>query len=266
MLVDISERDFYVLDIFRIVDGTRHDKFMHSHLGMVRVSQTDSLRHEKQAGASYYEPNAQMKNFALLNWANDSLQVDWQIEDRYGYLPKGKQVRLRYIDLTTNAQAFLCEGWVSVGGFTGVEDAWIPRLMVRRQSEQSPLSSTFVAVLCPYEGETPPIPTVRRLPLDTTDGKPYSNAHVVIEITHADGTHDLLIAMDTENPLKQQPDWTQHKTVVQKEWQLQTDGELCFVRLNAKGQVERIALCNGQRLQVGEKVWQLPSPVAFVEM
>jgi hypothetical protein len=161
--------------------------------------------------------------------------VDWQIEDRYGYLPKGKTVRLRLFDLTENAEAFLCEGWIALGINT-TEEAWIPRLMVRRQGN-APLASTFVAVLVPYEGNEPPIVSVRRLPLQAPDGRLYGDAHVALEITHTDGTKDLLIAMDTENPLNLQPDFRKVRQVEQPDWKWRTKSELCLVRKDRTGKI-----------------------------
>jgi hypothetical protein len=161
--------------------------------------------------------------------------VDWQIEDRYGYLPKGKTVRLRLFDLTEKAEVFLCEGWIALGINT-TEEAWIPRLMVRRQGN-APLASTFVAVLVPYEGNEPPIVSVRRLLLQAPDGRLYGDAHVALEITHADGTKDLLVAMDTENPLKGRPDFNRESVAIQPDWGQRITEPFCVIRKDAKGRI-----------------------------
>lgn len=238
-LVDINERNFYVVDIFRVVGGTVHDKFTHSHFGTVTVNAptkpvptpteylgTQMCQFVQIAPSQLTRPSSSV----LL-----PLQVDWQIEDRYGYLPKGKVVRLRLFDLTENAKAFLCEGWIALGINT-TEEAWIQRLMVRRRGD-APLASTFVAVLVPYEGEQPPIVSVRRLPLRTPDKTLYGDAHVALEIAHADGTKDLLIAMDTENPLNLQPDFRKVRWVEQPEWKWRTKSELCLVRKDNSGKI-----------------------------
>jgi hypothetical protein len=238
-LVDINERNFYVADIFRVVGGTLHDKFTHSHFATVTVNAPTKpvLTPTKYADT----PMRQFAQIALSQLPRPSspvprpLQVDWQIEDRYGYLPKGKTVRLRLFDLTEKAEVFLCEGWVALGINT-TEEAWIPRLMVRRQGN-APLASTFVAVLVPYEGNEPPIVSVRRLPLQTPDGRLYSDAHVALEITHTDGTKDLLVAMDTENPLNLQPDFRKARQVEQPDWKWRTKSELCLVRKDRTGKI-----------------------------
>ncbi len=237
VLVDINERDFYVADIFRIVGGTHHDKFTHSHFGTMRVN---APTQPVPAPSEY--AGTQMRNFAQIVRTNPSapLQVDWQIEDRYGYLPRGKTVRLRLFDLTEGAQAFLCEGWVALGTNT-TEEAWIPRLIVRRKGK-APLASTFVAVLVPYEGDQPPIVSVRRQPLQIPDGTPYGDAHVALEIAHADGTKDLLVVMDTENPLKRQPDFNREQVAIQPDWQQHITEPLCVVRKDADGRIVKRAM------------------------
>ena len=239
VLVDINERNFYVADIFRIVGGTVHDKFTHSHFGTVTVNAPTQTVPTPTEYAS-----AQMRQFVQIAPSQLTrpsspvprpLQVDWQIQDRYGYLPKGKIVRLRLFDLTANSEAFLCEGWIALGINT-TEEAWVPRLMVRRRGNE-PLASTFVAVLVPYEGDKSPIVSVRRLPLQMPDGTLDGDAHVALEITHADGTKDLLIAMDTENPLNLQLDFRKAQQVEQPDWKWRTMSELCLVRKDRTGKI-----------------------------
>ena len=83
--------------------------------------------------------------------------MDWQIQDYHKVLPVGKQVRLRYTDLTEDVEAHLMEGWVAVRSYNSDEEAWIPVVMTRRQAEES----WFVAVIEPYEG-VPNITGIKR--------------------------------------------------------------------------------------------------------
>jgi hypothetical protein len=53
---------------------------------------------------------------------------------------------------------------------------------------------------------------------------------------------------------------------VQKEWAVQLDGEACFVRQDGAGQVQRLALCRGRRMSVGEVVLQLKGDTEFIEV
>ena len=87
--------------------------------------------------------------------------VDWAIDDRYQLAPSGSDIHLRYTDLTANAHAYTAEAWVSAVApthqFNAYEEVWIPCVMVRCQlgaNGRSPLQSTFVGVIEPYEGRS----------------------------------------------------------------------------------------------------------------
>jgi hypothetical protein len=163
--------------------------------------------------------------------------VDWQIEDRYSLLPPGADVHLAYTDLTTGAEGWTAEGWVSLGQGWTTTEAWIPRLIVRRQADEAPLASTFVAVIEPYAGSHK-IAGIRRLPLETPDGERVPDGNVALEICLADGRRDLLVALDIENPLALSPGWDEGRGVVQPEWGVRVEGELCWLRLNGDGSRE----------------------------
>jgi hypothetical protein len=235
-LVDLSDvdsyADSYVVDVFRVVGGTEHCKFFHSHFGAISVEGLDLVP------AEAYGRETQMRNFRGDPDPQPGWRVDWQIEDRYDLLPPGSDVHLAYTDLTTGAEAFVAEGWVSLGG-GGVEQAWIPRLMVRRRSRDAPLASTFVAVVEPYEG-TSKIAGIRRLPVETEDGELCSAANVAIEIQLVDGRRDLFVALDVENPLRLAPAAAEEGVVVREGWNVSVSGELLWMRRGLDGSPERV--------------------------
>lgn len=243
ILVDISPKDFYVLDIFRVAGGSVHDRFLHGYFGKAEANGAlSSVTTPPEHSATL------MRQFMRIvpSMTQAPLQVDWHVEDRFGYLPRGKQVTLRCIDLTPDAESFLCEGWVSVSGFSGTEEGWIPRLMVRRRGS-APLASTFVAVLVPFEGNTCPVAAVRRLPLQTPGGEPYSENHVAVEVTLANGTRDVIITMDVENPLKVSPSFHRRRRALQPETGLATDVDLLFCRKTGDGKKKEMRFCRGER-------------------
>lgn len=264
-MMDLSDRDFYVVDIFRVVGGKDHAKFMHSHFGQI-TTQGLSLH-----PADAYGQGTKMRSFYVDPTPQPGWSVDWKMEDRYRYLPPDSDVHLRYTDLTLHAQAFTCEGWVHLASAfkgcyeSGKEIWWIPRIMVRRQAKEGPLASTFVGVIEPYE-KTSNVKRISRLSLETVEGATYPEPNVAVEVQLGDGRSDLVIAADGENPLDLTPSREQHKALVQKEWGLRTDGELCIVRRSAVGKVERIALCRGTSVSVGEVVFTLKKQVEFVEV
>ncbi len=219
-LTDVSETDFYVLDIFRVVGGTDHAKFFHSHFGAVMAHGLNL------SPGQDYGHDTMMRNFRTDPNPQTPWSVDWTIEDRYHLLPPGTSVRLRYTDLTTAAQASLAEAWVTAGAYDSVDEVWIPRLMVRRQSTTPPLASTFVSIIEPYE-TNPLITNVRRLPLLAANGAACPDSNVALEIQLANGRRDILASIDSEGPFTQ-PDLN-----------LQFPKRLHCRRLSPDGKIER---------------------------
>ena len=250
VLVDTSPEDSYVLDVCRVVGGTDHAKFQHSHFGTI------TTRGLAPVAGPDYGHGAQMRNFRLDPAPAPGWSVDWRIEDRYGILDADAAVHLRYTDLTTDAQVATAEAWVVAGAnYSGGEEVWIPRIMVRRQAEKAPIRSNFVAIIEPYQRESN-IATIRRLPLTTPGAEPYPDANVAVEIALKDGRRDLLVAMDTEDPTALQPAFAEGRGVCQQNWKLQTDAELCLVRLGPDGRPQRVVVAQGSRLHL-DGTWEL---------
>ncbi|MCS7224126.1 MAG: heparinase II/III family protein [Armatimonadetes bacterium] len=250
-LIDLSEDDFYVVDIFRVVGGSVHDRFLHSYFGQL-IAPSDKVL-ERPNEIPYAERReVQMRNFQRWLFSPSSpgggaLQWTFVLEDRFGYRKGKKPVRLSCYDLTEEAEFWTAEGWVALGIDT-VEDDWIPRLMVRRKGT-APLSSTFIAVLCPYEGIQPPIISVRRLSLYTIQNERYADGNVALEVVRRDGGRDLIISMDVENPTGRVPDFRTEKVSVQKDWGVITDSSFCVVRADSKGTVIGHLMGDGSRLK-----------------
>ncbi len=171
---------------------------MQSHFGTV---QTEGLT---LVPGGEYGHNTQMRSFRWDLGPAAGWSAEWQIEDRYGLLPKGRQVRVRYTDLTDSVDVGLAEGWVVAGSFNGVNETWIPRLLVRRRKgdagEAQPFRSTFVAIIDPY-AEQPTVRAARRLPIKPAAGKGLAATHVALSITLADGTRDVVIFQDPDASL-----------------------------------------------------------------
>ena len=242
-LIDVSDRDFYVLDVFRVVGGTDHAKFVHSHFGTVT---TDGLTLKP---AAKYGHGTLMSNFKTDPAPKPGWSVDWKIDDHYGYLPKGAEVRLRYTDLTTGAAASVCQGWVIAGSYDSSEQKWIPRVMTRRRAAKAPLVSTFVAVIELY-GKKRTIASVRRLPLVNAKGQPFGDGSVAVEVVLTDGRRDLLVFADVKNPLDRMPSRAKGHVLCQKDWTLRFDGQACFLRADEKRVVRHVAMCKASRLTV----------------
>jgi len=241
-LVDVSDQDSYVIDVFRVVGGREHAKFVHSHFGQI-TPQGLTLQPTDEAG----------RGDQMRSWRKDAdppavWSVDWKIEDHLKYLPPGREVHLRHTDLTPGSEVLTAEGWVAVGLYGGTADAWIPRVLVRRRSDQAPLASTFVSVIETYE-KHPAITEFRRLELTTDVGARCPDSDVALQLRLADGGRDVFVAIDAENP--RGPARPADAAVVAKDAGLRLVGQLGFVRFDAAGKPRRAVLGQGTSLEAG---------------
>lgn len=232
MLVDVAEEEAYVVDLFRVVGGKDHARFLHSGFGEIVVEGVELEPAEE------YGYGTQMRNFRGEERVAPGWSADWRVEDRYG-VRSGGEVHLRYTDLTEGAGAFAAAAWVSLGYDEENAEAWVPRLIVRRRGEE-PLASTFVGVLEPYEGKSS-INSISRLSLETESGVVLGDEHVAVEVVLGDGRRDLIVALDVEHA---------PEVAICPEWDLLLEGELCWVRVDVRGVVERVVL-SGRNVCVG---------------
>lgn len=266
-VVDLpSAEGFYVLDVFRIAGGREHAKFTHSSFGKVQT-QGVSLVPAPDYDANYSSPAfTSMRNFRRDPAPQPGWSVTWNIEDRYGYLPNGQETHFRYTDLTNGTEAYFCEGWIVPGGWMSSIEEWIPRVMVRRNAEKPGLESTFVAVLEPF-GKQSFLKSIRRLPLHTADRTPWPDSTVAVEVTHADGTQDLLIAAEVDRAAsgKLGPSGAPALVLVQKDWGVTLTGELALVRRDKDGKPLYAAAAHVKQLHLGAVDLSNEQPVTIRE-
>ncbi|OHB76988.1 MAG: hypothetical protein A2W31_03450, partial [Planctomycetes bacterium RBG_16_64_10] len=256
-LIDSSPQDSYVVDIFRVVGGREHTKYVHSHFGQIT---TEGLSLQTVAEPS---GGATMRAFRHDSQPAPGWSVDWEIEDHLKYLPPDQNRHVCYTDLTPGTEVLTAEGWVAVGLYGGTADAWIPRVLVRRRAEQAPLASTFVGVIEPYE-QQPAIASIQRLELETADAARCAPSDVALEVRLADGRRDVLIALDVEQP----PDAARRGAgpIVQPTTGIRIEGQLGFVRFNPAGKPQRVVLCLGKSLEVGQLRVRRTRDTGWVEL
>jgi hypothetical protein len=229
-LADLSESDFYLIDICRVTGGKDHTKFFHSHFGSITPH---GLALQPTNGIAANQTC--MRNFASDARPAPGWSVDWKIEDRYRLLPPSSDIGLRYTDLTSEAEAYTCEAWVVSGIFDSTEETWIPRVLTRRRGKSAPLVSTFVSVIEPYD-KKPRIANVKRIKLD-------SDCDVAMELELTDGRRDLFIAVDPARA---------PGIIEVPSWNLRLDGELFWARRAANRKLQHVFLSHGNFANLGE--------------
>jgi len=247
-LVDISASACYVFDVFRVIGGMDHAKFLHGYLGALT---TKGLNLQPVPD---YGNGTQMSHFRGDLSPQSGWSADWQVFDYYHYLRPQQKIHLQYTDLTRDAAAAIADTWIAFGYDRG--DTTIKSLVVRKTSPQPPLATAFVGVLEPFEASSA-IAKINRLHLQTEKKSLYGDMNAAVQISLINGKKDLIIAMDTENPLCKSPDFHQESNVNQPEWQLETDAEICWVRKSSSGQVEKLLFAHGSAISVGNFYLQL---------
>jgi hypothetical protein len=257
-LVDLSAEDYYVLDIFRVVGGREHTKFFHAYFSAATVSGLDLEPAPAWPHSSY------MRDFRVQEQARPGWYADFALDDVRELVDPERDLHVGYTDLTEDAAAYVCEGWYVLDN-NHTDSFWVPRLMVQRQDPQGDLASAFVSVIEPYEDERS-LAGATRLPLHSLCGGEYDSTHVAVEVEAAEGTRDLLVAMNARDPRDLVPRWSPRHLVLQRDWDFAGRGELFSVRRNPQGEVSRLVLCGGTMLRVGEIELKLREPVDCVEI
>ncbi|MGZ4963102.1 MAG: heparinase II/III domain-containing protein [Limisphaerales bacterium] len=195
-LIDIDEKNFYVIDIFRTVAGSGHYKFVYGPYGTLTTSNIDMKHSDKDLITG-----GQLRNFALATNPPTGWSVDWNIDDRFHQLPPKTNLKMRYTDLSQGVDVITNEAWTAT--MTQLEqrrdggENWIPCLITRKAGA-APLSSTFVSVLEPFERHSA-IKRISRLPLHEFLDKPASEGDIGLCIEFNSGDRDYIIAADSSN-------------------------------------------------------------------
>lgn len=178
-MVEMGPADFYVVDVFRVVGGNEHSKHTHTTFAAPSWFGARMTAAPPPSDAGVLMRNFQVDPRPAVGWG-----VDWKVEDRYGYVP-GREIHLRYTDLTRDAEAGAAESW-TVESATSTREYQIPTVISRRRGAGGELNSTFVSVMEPYEGRR----LVNRIERLDKDG----DSAVRLEVALADGSRDRIVS------------------------------------------------------------------------
>jgi hypothetical protein len=232
-IIDVSDTESYVFDVFRARGGTNHRLSWH---GSSEAATTEGLSLSPQDGGTFAGPDVafaqsddklKASGFAYLynveRAANvtEPYTVDWACVPVRRSIPEGVQPHIRLHALTPCDEVALATG-------DAPHKYLSPRYVIQSRLGDN-MQSQFVNVLEPYDG-SPYIASVRQLAVDADNV-----AAVAIELT--DGRTDILISCE-------QPTRVTVEGVT-------LDGRFGFVRLR-DGQVQRMRMVGGTLLQYGD--------------
>ncbi len=249
LLIDHSDKDSYIVDLFRVAGGSQHVKFTGSSFGSIK---TKGL---KLQTASDYSNMTQMRN-CTEDTPNPGWFVDWKLEDKYNLFDsEDKELHLRYIDLTEDAKAQLSEAWVAVSEhFANTTENWIPRVSVKRENNKSELVSDFISVLEPYE-KSPFICNTTKVSAYKPNGKKFGKGPVVINVQQIGAKEDLIVLNDIK----------QKRYLKVPSWDLEANCSCCVLRRSKKG-LETIFATDCRYLNVDGLKLCYKKPVSMVEL
>jgi oligo-alginate lyase len=248
-MVDVSDTNSYVLDVFRARGGKNHRLLYHgpgnetvvTGLSLTQQARGTFAGQDVKFGEFYDGAkgwNYQGSGFMYLSEVQRSespvrnaFTVDWNDEGKHGRIKKGHAPRLRLHALTPCDEVALASGQPPKPE-RECNPPWLRYLIQSRLGEN--MESQFITVLEPYD-TTPFISRVRALQV-THDADRNSVAAVAVEL--ADGTVDILISCE-------------ERTRVEVEGGVKFDGRFGLVRLT-DGEVRTMRMSDATLLSHGE--------------
>lgn len=249
LLIETGQGDAYVVDSFAVRGGHDH---IRSCIPFFSEPMHAGLTFEDvEFDLSWPLQNVRSAGITKRGW-----HADWKIEDRYGYLPEGGEIHLRYTGLSDDVEVLACDSWTDTKLYGGIPD-WLPRLMERRRDSEGGLVSHFMGVLEPNEG-TPFLDNIdRRHLLPVGKDVPESILDAAIVITLVDGSTDVVAITGNGSPAIE---WG-----VQGIADFKFKGEVAFARFDPEGSVTLLALMNGTSILAGQSQLGFEDVVEFVE-
>ena len=247
-LIDVSDDDSYVLDVFRARGGKNHRLSYH---GPAEAATLTGIQLVKQAKGTFAGEDVEFAQFydGQKGWGyrgsgfmylydversdgpvDSYFTVDWKAEDKRGRIQEGKEPHLRLHSLSESDQVALAAG--DPPQTVKSNPRRLRYLIQSRLGED--MESQFVTLLEPYD-TTPFIKQVRKLKVQH-DADPNSVVAVAVDL--ADGTTDILINCE-------------QRTTVEIEGGTEFHGQIGMIRL-VNGEVKLMRMSNATLLSYGD--------------
>ncbi|NOZ19759.1 MAG: hypothetical protein GXP25_01585 [Planctomycetes bacterium] len=211
-MVELSEHDSYLVDIFRVKGGEEHHYSFHSAEGDVVTEGLKLVAQEKGTLAGPDVPFGRVEARKRGWWAEkgvgfqflrdverdarppDCWNVTWRIKDTWNVFRKGKRaetdVRLRLTMLGNNDEVILATAEPPrLGKLDNPET--LKYLLVHNSGRD--VASVFVSVIEPFVGESK-LASINRVPVEPSTDDIEGMEAVALAIQHTDGTMDTVFS------------------------------------------------------------------------
>ncbi len=235
VMVDMGKEHCYLVDVFRVDGGKRHDRLMSTQYAKLTTSGLN-LKPADNPWAHVEACRVGMTDFRIDVNPEDIFEADFEIEDRYNYGDDKSKVHVKYTDMTESTQVYVFDAWVQES-FNNPIESTIPRIATTREGKE-PLRSTFVGIIEPYK-DFSKIDDIKRLELRDDAGAISKGNHVAIEITQGVKTKELIIIKDVAKSAA-------CEYLYQKDWALKTNAELLVMAKDRSGKTEIKARVGGE--------------------
>lgn len=211
-LIDVSETNSYVLDIFRARGGTNHRLL---YQGPSQTATVEGVNLQRQATGTFAGPDIQLDQLDVDGKRSDFLYnsgfsylwdvdrsagpvdsvftVDWQAEDLRGRIKPGREPHLRLHALTPCDEVALASAQPPPNKPGNPKS--LRKLIQTRLGDN--VQSQFVTVLEPYD----PVPFISSVrPLDAVH-LGDENSVAAVAVTLVDGTTDIIISCEEPTPV-----------------------------------------------------------------
>ncbi len=224
-LVDISYKDSYIIDVFRMCgDGSLYERYIHASFGSVETTGLKTVPCISDYPEGVFIENLKKDRSPDFGWS-----VDFNIDDYFGYAHENVDRHLKCTDLTYDSQSTIAD--LRYFGNRNYEymlknELLIPCFITSKETLNSYEPVIFVQLIEPYEKQSN-IKSIKRLRINNDH-----QSILAIQIETADFT-DILLYNDPYNP----------QTIDLMDYGIKTDAMVSLIR---KSQEDIIYLSIGK--------------------
>ncbi len=242
-LIDINDKNAYVLDIFRVGNGPAgsYEKYSRSNISVLNTSGLNLSAVNRE-----YPANVYMSNFQKSINTEEVWMADWFIENYFSAFTSGFKMHLNMIDMTRNENVYTCDTWLPPSmtlKSKGHEGFQLATVITERIVEEGE-TAAFVSIMEPYSIESKIISTKRLNCINGNDGVEY-DSNIAVEVKTFNGNTDVIILLDNDI------DVGESGVVVDTDRGLiKTDAQSCLIRYDDSNNIVLIRASKGNFVSI----------------